>query len=126
MGGRPGAVVKAACFESQIFIYRYRGLEPHSGLQVSKKQNVSRNDSTLWKSLRDREVACSATDRQGANCEFCVWRTVSSHLSHFTQDFFLTQFSLCAGGLKPHSFNFILIIKLSIRLSVQIIIKKTR
>ena len=33
-------------------------------------------------SLRDREVACSASDRQGSNFESCVWRTVSSHSSH--------------------------------------------
>ena len=30
-------------------------------------------------SLRDREVACSTSDRQGSNFESCVWRTVSSH-----------------------------------------------
>ena len=30
-------------------------------------------------SLHDREVACSASDRQGSNFESCVWRTVSSH-----------------------------------------------
>ena len=29
-------------------------------------------------SFRDREVACSASDRQGSNYESCVWRTVSS------------------------------------------------
>ena len=29
-------------------------------------------------SLRDREVACSASDRQGPNFESCFWRTVSS------------------------------------------------
>ena len=28
-------------------------------------------------SLRDREVVCSASDRQGSNFESCVWRTVS-------------------------------------------------
>ena len=33
-------------------------------------------------SLRDREVACSASDRQGSNFESCVWRTVSSQSSH--------------------------------------------
>ena len=33
-------------------------------------------------SLRDREVACSASDRHGSNIESCVWRTVSSHSSH--------------------------------------------
>ena len=33
-------------------------------------------------SLRHREVACSAADRQGSNSESCVWRAVSSHSSH--------------------------------------------
>ena len=30
-------------------------------------------------SLREREVACSASDRQGSNLESCAWRAVSSH-----------------------------------------------
>ena len=45
-------------------------------------------------SLRDREVACSASDRQGSNFESCVWRTVSSHSSHHPQEVLLAQFSL--------------------------------
>ena len=45
-------------------------------------------------SLRDREVACSASDRQGSNFESCVWRTVSSHSSHHPQEVILAQFSL--------------------------------
>ena len=58
-------------------------------------------------SLRDREVACSASDRQGSNFESCVWRTVSSHSSHNPQDVLLAQFSLYVhkGGLKPDSFH---------------------
>ena len=54
-------------------------------------------------SLRDREVACSASDRQGSNFESCVWRTVSSHSSHHLRRFLLAQFSLYVhkGGLKP-------------------------
>ena len=32
-------------------------------------------------SLRDREVACSASDLKGLNFKSCVWRAVSSH--HF-------------------------------------------
>ena len=47
-------------------------------------------------SLRDREVACSASDRQGSNFESCVWRTVSSQSSHHPQEVLLAQFSLCA------------------------------
>ena len=51
-------------------------------------------------SLRDREVACSASDRQGSNFESCVWRTMSSH---HPQEVLLAQFSLYVhkGGLKP-------------------------
>ena len=60
-------------------------------------------------SLRDREVACSASDRQGSNFESCVWRTVSSQSSHHPQEGLLAQFSLYVhtGGLKPDSFHFI-------------------
>ena len=60
-------------------------------------------------SLRDREVACSASDRQGSNFESCVWRTVSSQSSHRPQEVLLAQFSLYVhkGGLKPDSFHFI-------------------
>ena len=59
-------------------------------------------------SLRDREVACSASDRQGSNFEFCVWRTVSSQSSHHSQEVLLAQFSLYVhkGGLKSDSFHF--------------------
>ena len=59
-------------------------------------------------SLRDRELACSASDRQGSNFESCVWRTVSSQLSHHPQEVLLAQFSLYVhkGGLKPDSFHF--------------------
>ena len=61
-------------------------------------------------SLRDREVACSASDRQGSNFESCVWRTVSSQSSHHPQEVLLAQFSLYVhkGGLKPDSFHLFL------------------
>ena len=60
-------------------------------------------------SLRDREVACSVSDRQGSNFESCVWRTVSSQLSHHPQEVPLAQFSLYVhkGGLKPDSFHLV-------------------
>ena len=59
-------------------------------------------------SLRDREVACSASDRQGSNFESCVWRTVSSQSSHHPQEVLLAQFSLYVhkSGIKPDSFLF--------------------
>ena len=64
-------------------------------------------------SLRDREVACSASDRQGSNFESCVWRTVSSQSSHHPQEVLLAQFSLYVhkGGLKPDSFHFFTIVQ---------------
>ena len=62
--------------------------------------------SIVW-SLRDREVACSASDRQGSNFESCVWRAVSSQSSQHPQELLLAQFSLYVhkGGLKPDSFH---------------------
>ena len=59
-------------------------------------------------SLYDREVACSASDRQGSNFESCVWKAVSSPSSHDPQEVLLSQFSLHVqkGGLKPNSFYF--------------------
>ena len=65
-------------------------------------------------SLRDREGACSASDRQRSNFESCVWRTVSSQSSHHPQEVLLAQFSLYVhkGGLKPDSFHFISFLKL--------------
>ena len=59
-------------------------------------------------SLCDREVASSASDRQGSNFESRVWRTVSSQSSHHPQEVLLAQFSLYVhtGSLKPDSFHF--------------------
>ena len=66
-------------------------------------------------SLRDREVACSASDRQCSNFKSCVWRTVSSQSSHHPQEVLLAQFSLYVhkGGLKPDSFHFIFLLHLN-------------
>ena len=74
-------------------------------------------------SLRDREVACSASDRQDSNFESCVWRTVSSQSSHHPQEVLLAQFSLYVhkGGLKPDSFHFIFYL-LSKRTTVKLIL----
>ena len=58
-------------------------------------------------SLRDREVACSASNRQGSNFESCVWRTVSSQSPHHPQEVLLAQLNIYVhkGGLKPDSFH---------------------
>ena len=80
---------------------------------VSKKQKMflphPRVKVSIVGSLRDREVACSASDRQVSNFESCVWRTVSSQSSHHPQEVLLAQFSLYVhkGGLKPDSFHFL-------------------
>ena len=59
-------------------------------------------------SLRDREVARSASDRQGSNFEYCVWRTVSCHSTNHPREVLLAHFSLYVhkGGLRPDSFHF--------------------
>ena len=59
-------------------------------------------------SLCDREVACSASDRQGSNFKSCVWKTASSPSSHHPQEVLLAQFSLYVhkGGCKSDSFHF--------------------
>ena len=90
-----------------------RGLEPHSGLQVLKKQNVSSaltpKKINIVGSLRDRELACSASDRQGSNFKSCVWRAMSSHSSHDPQEVLQAQFSLYVykGGPKTPFIHFI-------------------
>ena len=84
---------------------------PDSGVKGSGANHYPRAPAqvSIVGSLRDREVACSASDRQGSNFESCVWRTVSSQSSHHPQEVLLTQFSLYVhkGGLKPDSFHFL-------------------
>ena len=107
-GGGPRVVVSTAAFHARV-----RGSVPGlGGLKETKMflPHPSVKDSIVG-SLRDREVACSASDRQGSNFESCVWRTVSSQSSHHPQEVLLAQFSLYVhkGGLKPDSFHFIFI-----------------
>ena len=96
-GGGPWVVVRGlfpglgGLKETQMFL-------PHPLVKLS-----------IVGSLRDLEVACSASDRHGSNFESCVWRTVSSHSSHHPQEVIPTQFSLYVhkSGLKPDPFHFI-------------------
>ena len=105
-GGGPRVVVSTAAFHARV-----RGSVP--GLGGLKETTLflphPRVKVSIVGSLRDREVACSASDRQGSNFESCVWRTVSSQSSHHPQEVLLAQFSLYVhkGGLKPDSFHFI-------------------
>ena len=75
LGVGPRVVVSTAAFHARV-----RGSVPGlGGLKGTK--NVSSPSTVkvnIVGSLRDREVACSASDRQGSNFESCVWRTVSS------------------------------------------------
>ena len=84
-----------------------RGFKPHSGIQVSREQNVSsqltRKRFNIVESLRDREVANTASDRQGSNFESCVWRAVSSHLSDHSREVLLAQFSLYVHRKGPET-----------------------
>ena len=105
-GGDPRVVVSTAAFHARVpgSVPGLGGLKetkmflPHPRVKVS-----------IVGSLRNREVACSASDRQGSNFESCVCRTVSSQSSHHPQKVLLAQFGLYVhkGGLKPDSFYFI-------------------
>ena len=98
-------VVSTAAFRARV-----RGSVPGLGGLKETKMFLPhpRVKVSIVGSLRDREVACSASDRQGSNFESCVWRTVSSQSSHHPQEVLLAQFSLYVhkGGLKPDSFLF--------------------
>ena len=104
-GGGPRVVVSTAAFHARV-----RGSVPGlSGLKETKMfLPHPRVKVSIVGSLRDREVAYSASDRQGSNFESCVWRAVSSQSSHHPQEVLLAQFSLYVhkGGLKPDSFHF--------------------
>ena len=87
------------------------------GLKETKKKFPHpRVKVSIVGSLRDREVACSASDRQGPNFESCVWTTVSSQSSHHPQEVFLAQFSLYVhkDGRKPNSFIYPMNTKLNL------------
>ena len=105
-GGGPRVVVSTAAFHARV-----RGSVPGLGGLKETKMFLPhpRLKVSIAGSLRDREVACSASDRQGSNFESCVWRTVSSQSSHHPQEVLLAQFSLYVhkGGLKLDSFHFI-------------------
>ena len=106
VGGGPRVVVSTAAFHARV-----RGSVPGLGGLKETKLFLPhpRVKVSIVGSLRDREVACSASDRQGSNFESCVWRTVSSQSSYHPQEVLLAQFSLYVhkGGLKPDSFHFV-------------------
>ena len=86
--------------------FRLYGSVPHPLVKLS-----------IVESLRDREVACSSSDRQGLHFESCVWRAVSSHSSNDPQE---AQFSLYVhkSDLMSDSFHFYTAVFIRIRPSV--------
>ena len=102
VGWDPRVVVSTAAFHARVWFSGLGGLKetkmflPHPRVKF-----------IIVGSLREREVACSASDRKGSSFKSCVWRTVSSQSSHHPQEVLLAQFSLYVhkGGLKPDSFH---------------------
>ena len=108
LGGGPRVVISTAAFHARV-----RGSVPGLGDLKETKMFLPhpRVKLSIVGSLRDRKVACSASDRQGSIFKSCVWRTVSSHSSHHPQEFLLAQFSIFVhkSGLKPDSFHFLIV-----------------
>ena len=104
-GSGPRMVVSTAAFHARV-----RGSVPGLGGLKETKMFLphQRVKLSIVGGLCDREVACSASDRQGSNFECCVCRTASSHSSHHPQEVLLAQFSLYVhkDGLKPDSVHF--------------------
>ena len=91
LGGCPRVVVSTAAFHA-----RAPGSFPGFGGLKETKMFLPHSlvKHSIVGSLRDREVACSASDLKGLNFEFCVWRVVSSHSSHHPQEVLPAQYSL--------------------------------
>ena len=102
-GGGPSVVVSTATLHA-----RARGSVPGLGGLRETKMFLPhpRVKGSIVGSLRDREIACSASDRQGSNFESCVWRTVSSHSSHHPQEVLLGQFAQRWPKARFISFHF--------------------
>ena len=90
-GGGPRIVVSTAAFHTRVrdSVPGLGGLKEIKMFLPQPRMKVS-----IVGSLCDREVACSASDRQGSSFESRVWRTVSSQSSHHPQEVILAQFSL--------------------------------
>ena len=99
--GDPRVVVSTAAFHA-----RFRVSFPGLGGLKETKMFLPRPlvKLSIVGSLRDREVACSTSDRQDFNFESCVWRAVSSHSSRNSQEVPLAQFSLCVHKSGPIHF----------------------
>ena len=101
-GGGPRLVVSTAAFHARV-----RGSVPGLGGLKETKMFLPhpRVKVSIVGSIRDREVACSASDRQGSNFESCVWTTVSSQSFHHPQEVLMAQFSLYVHKVRFISFQ---------------------
>ena len=74
LGGGPWVVISTAAFHARV-----RGSVPGLGGLKETKMFLPhpRVKVSIVGSLRDREVACSASDRQGSNFESCVISIIS-------------------------------------------------
>ena len=91
-GDHTRVVVSTNAFHARIRV-SFPGL---SGLKETKMFLPHPLVKNIVGSLRDREVACSASDLKSLIFKSCVWRAVSSHSSHRSQEVILAQFSLQA------------------------------
>ena len=107
-GGGPKVMVSTAAFHARI-----RGSVPGLGGLNEAKIFLLHPlvKLSIVGSLRDRKVACSASDSPGSNFESCVRRAVLPFSSYHHQEVLLAQFVLYVNkvGLKPDSFHFIFI-----------------
>ena len=98
-------VLKAACLESR----EITGSSPALAFKLQRNKTFlprSLVKNNIVGSFLDRQVAYLASDHQGSNFNFCVWRAVANY--HHPQELLLAQLSLHVHkvGLEPHSFHF--------------------
>ena len=95
-------MVKTACLESRRS--RVRAPLWYSSSKETSFLSAHSQRFNSVESLRDREVACSASDRQGSNNESCLEGSVISFILPPSAGS-SAQFSLYVHtrGLKPHS-----------------------
>ena len=91
VGGSPRVVVSTAALHARV-----RGSAPDLGGLKETKMFLPhpRVKPSIVGSLRDREVVCSASDRQGSNFESCVWSHCVSVIGKNIQDGHGTKRSL--------------------------------
>ena len=83
-------MVSTAAFHAKVWgsVPSFGGLKETKMFLTHPRVKLS-----IMGSLRDREVACSASDRQGSNFESFVRRTVSTLSSRYLSRVLLAQFT---------------------------------